>query len=167
MKKILLTTLSLVTIMSAYASDPVYIDADVGLNTSWNNYALGLDAGYSFGRHLAAEVGYTYSPGYTYNYSGGSYNTNYYMFDIAAKGTLPITDTFNIYGKLGAGYNNYNSWGGCNGCSGPSYSGTNTGIFYGGGAEFVISREWNLHLEDYTVTGSNPNFLMFGATYKF
>lgn len=167
MKKILFTLISLTITTSAFASDPVYVDLNAGLNTSWSNYGVGLNAGYLFNRYFAVEVGYTYSPGYTYNYSGGSYSSNYYMLDVAAKGILPLSEVFALYGKLGAGYNNYSSWSGCNGCSGPTYSGSNTGLLYGVGGQFNISHDWSLHLEDYTVTGSNPNFLMFGAEYKF
>ena len=167
MKKILALIL-LGAGVNSYAADPVYIDANIGVNTSWNSLGLNADIGYMFNKYFAVEGGFTYSPGYTYNYGyASSYSSSYSMFDVAAKGTLPLSNVFDLYGKLGIGFNNYSTWNGCNGCSGPGYYNSNVGILYVVGGQFHLARNWSLHLEDYTVTGPNPNFLMFGAQYNF
>lgn len=167
MKKILLALLC-VSSVSSFAESPVYIDANIGLNTSWSSTALNADVGYMFNRYFGIEGGLTYSSGYNYNYGPYSWSTNYWMLDGAVKGVLPLSDVFALYGKLGLGLNNYtSSWSGCPGCGSPSYSGSNLGVFVGVGGQFNLSRDWSLHLEDYTTTGANPNMFMFGAQYNF
>ena len=167
MKKILLSTLFLATLINANA-DSIYVNAAGEYNSTWGNYALGLNGGYEINRNLSAEVGYTYSPGYSYYYDNGStFNTAYSMFDLVAKASLPLTDSISIFGKAGPAYNHYASWNGCNNCSGPTYSGNSYGIYYGGGIDLASSSVWDIHIEDYTVTGNNPNFVSAGLTYKF
>lgn len=155
--------------VAALVNANTYIDGDIGLNTTWSSIGLNADVGYLFNRYFALEGGLTYSPGYSYSWSPGtSYSSNYWMIDAAAKGILPLSNVFSLYGKLGVGFNNYSSWSNqCNGCSGPDYSGTNIGILYGVGGKFNLSSQWSLHLEDYTVSGPNPNFLMFGGEFRF
>lgn len=169
MKKILLLLMCISTIPAATAA--AYIDANIGANTSWNSLGLNADAGYMFNKYLGLEGGLTYSPGYSYNWGPGySYNTSYWMFDGAVKGVLPLSNIFELYGKLGLALNNYTTtWNGCNGisCGGPNYSGSNIGILVAGGAQFNLTRQWSLHVEDYTSTGPNPNFLMFGGQFNF
>lgn len=165
-KKLLLALSILTTVV--YADGPVYIDANIGANTSWDDLGLNANVGYLFNRYFAVEGGFTYSPGYTYNTAGTTFNSNYYMFDGAAKGILPLSDMFSLYGKLGVAYNDYtSSWNGCPGCGTPTYYGSNFGVLFGAGAQFNLARHWSLNLEDYTVTGPNPNFLVFGGEYKF
>lgn len=170
MKKLLLTLLSGLSVMSATANiiGP-YADANIGINTSWSTLGLNANAGYMFNKYLGVEGGFTYSPGYSYNWGSGTYSTSYFMFDAAAKGVLQLNNEFALFGKLGLGFNNYNSWDGCSGynCSGPSYYGSNVGLLFGIGGQYSISKNLALQLQDYTVTGSNPNFFMFGVQYKF
>jgi hypothetical protein len=150
MKKIVGIILCSATV-TAFAADnsyssnnPVYVDANVGVNTSSNDLGLNANIGYLFNNYYGIEGGITGS-------------NNYFMYDAAVKGVLPLGDVINLYGKLGIGVNNY--------------SGTNSpnqvGLLYGAGVGFNVSRNWELHVEDYTVSGANPNFLMFGGQYKF
>ena len=156
------------TCISAYAEN-VYVDANIGVNTSWNALGLNADVGYMFNKYVGLEGGFTYSPGYNYTWGpAGSWSSDYYMFDGAVKGVLPLTNVIALYGKLGLALNNYSSsWNGCPGCGSPSYSGSNVGLLVAGGVQFNISRAWSLHVEDYTSTGPNPNFFMFGGQYNF
>lgn len=169
LKKILLLVAGISSISTASAA--AYIDANLGVNTSWSSLGLNADAGYMFNKYVGAEGGFTYSPGYSYNWGPGyTYNSSYWMFDAAVKGVLPLTSMFSLYGKLGLAFNNYTgAWNGCSGynCSGPYYSNSNVGLLIAGGAQFNISRQWSLHVEDYTSTGPNPNFLMFGGQFNF
>ena len=150
MKKILGIILFSVTVAS-YATnnsyggtDSVYVDANIGINTSNNNLGLNANVGYLFNRYYGVEAGLTGSD-------------NYFMYDAAVKGVLPLSNLVNLYGKLGAGVNNYSG----------TNSPTTVGLLYGAGVGFNIAHNWELHVEDYTVTGANPNFLMFGGQYKF
>lgn len=166
--KIKLACILAVSAVGAFAEvniDNVYIDANIGLNTSWNSLALNANGGYMFNQYFGVEGGLTYSPGYSYKTGPYSYDSSYYMLDAAAKGVLPLSSVFSLYGKIGLGYNNYSAWN--NPAPAPSYYGSNVGVLFAGGAQFNLSKQWSLHLEDYTVTGPNPNFLMFGGEYRF
>ena len=150
MKKIFGIILLSVTVASYAAnnsygdSHPVYVDINSGVNTSNNNLGLNANVGYLFNRYYAVEAGLTGSD-------------NYFLYDVAAKGILPLGSIVNLYGKLGVGVNNYSG----------TNSPTTIGILYGAGVGFNIAHNWEIHVEDDTVTGANPNFLMFGGQYKF
>lgn len=167
MKKILVVLLGSICITAG--AENVYVDANIGMNTSWSAVGLSADVGYMFNRYVGLEGGFTYSPGYSYNWGGGSsWSSSYYMFDGAVKGVLPLSNMIDLYGKLGLAFNNYSSsWNGCSGCGGPTYYGSNVGLLMAGGVQFNLSRQWSLHVEDYTSTGPNPNFLMFGGQFNF
>lgn len=123
---------------SAYAGG--YVDGNVGVNT-WNGgFAAGVNGGYMVNQYLGVEAGFTGTSGYS-------------MFDGAVKGNLPIGDLFDVYGKLGLGL--------------PTCGSCDTGLYYGYGLGFNASKDWQLYVENYSITGNNPNFLMFGAGYKF
>jgi len=140
MKKILALVMALSAI-SAYAGSP-YVDANVGVMTNNSDLALNLDAGYMFNKYLGLEGGYTGS-------------NNYSLFDGVAKGVLPL-GIVDLYGKIGMGFS---TWSG---------SSTNTGLLYGVGVAFPIAPMFQLHIEDYAISGNgNPNFLMFGGQFTF
>ncbi|MCC2626270.1 MAG: hypothetical protein K0R14_2143 [Burkholderiales bacterium] len=141
------------------ASAETYIDANIGMNTTWSTLGLNANAGYMFNPYIGAEGGFTYSPGNTPLSAYGAY----YMFDAAAKGVLPLSSIFSLYGKLGVGYNVYSPWG-CTDCGNPI---SNFGVLVGAGAQFNLSKNWSLHVEDYVVPGSNPNMLMVGGQFTF
>ena len=139
MKKLLAVCLLTVS-AGAFAGSP-YVDGAVGLNTGNNNAAVGVNAGYMFNSFIGAEGGVT-----------GSQNTT--MWDGALKGVLPL-GLLDLYGKLGMGFVN-------NGGS------TGNGLLYGAGVAFHIAPMFQLHVEDYAVSGNgNPNFLMFGGQFTF
>ena len=140
MKKFLATTLSCLALSAAAGS---YVDANIGIDTGNNSLALGANYGYMFNKYIGVEGGITGS-------------NNYFLYDAAAKGVLPL-GVVDLYGKLGAGINNHNGM----------FSNSSIGLLYGGGVAVNLGKSWQLHLEDYTVSGPNPNFLMFGGSYKF
>jgi hypothetical protein len=143
MKKIL--ALALASVMfTAVASSPVYVDGGIGLDTGNNNLAMSGNIGYMFMKYFGIEGGMTGT-------------SNYYLFDGAVKGVLPL-GVVDLYGKLGMGINDY---------TGGGNNSTSMGLLYGGGVAFHVAPSWQLHVEDYTVSGSNPNFLMFGAQFNF
>jgi len=163
MKKLLGVVISLIFINSSYSADPVYIDANLGVNTSYSGaIALGLNGGYLLNNYLGIEGGATLTA--AANPNSMSNGGNYYLFDAAIKGILPLGSVFSLYGKLGLGYSLYDN---CVGCTSSPSTSSNLGLYYGAGAGFNLSNNWSLHLEDYAVTGNNPNMLMFGTEYHF
>ncbi|RTK95238.1 MAG: hypothetical protein EKK64_07295 [Neisseriaceae bacterium] len=149
LKKLFIGLLGLVAVQ-AYAD--VYVDGNIGLNTTYGAFAWNVDGGYMINKNLGLEGGLTYSSGSYY------WNSDYWMFDGAVKGVLPLSDVFALYGKAGLALNSYTG----------EYSNANLGILLGVGAQFNLDRYWTLHVEDYASTGyANPNFLMFGGQYNF
>lgn len=81
-----------------------YINANAGFGTMQylptGSFAATLNAGYAFDRAFAIEGGYAWLP--SSQYGASQYNN---IFDVAAKGTLPLSKVFSLYGRLGAGVN--------------------------------------------------------------
>lgn len=68
-----------------------------GASTKSNDTVYGILAGYQFDKNWAAEAEYTGVGKYTTATVSGKADA----FAIAAVGTLPMSDTFSLYGKLG------------------------------------------------------------------
>lgn len=101
MKKILGMLLGLSAI-SAFADSGLYVG--VGAGAGWNDIAspaaaFRVDAGYQITPGFALEVGTT---GVTQ--SGGAYNANQQMYDLTAKGILPLGDTADLFIQFGGAY---------------------------------------------------------------
>ncbi|MEN9946328.1 MAG: hypothetical protein RLZZ293_714 [Pseudomonadota bacterium] len=143
MKKLLTLILGL-TALNSYAT--IYVDGNVGANTTDNNFAVGVNVGNMFSKYFGLEGGLTGTD-------------NYKLFDGAVKGVIPL-GLVDLYGKLGIGMNSYSNYNGNN-------SDSSVGLLYGAGVAFSILPHVQLKVEDYTVSGPNPNFLMFGAKVSF
>ncbi|MBY0379532.1 MAG: outer membrane beta-barrel protein [Burkholderiales bacterium] len=156
MNKNLLVILCATSCISANASP--YVDGNIGANTSENTLSINGNGGYMLNKYFGAEAGLTYS-------------SKYLIFDGAAKGILPLNSQFSLFGKLGIAFTNYSgsssSCGQYGGCSDATNSSSSLGVLIGVGAEYNLSKQISLHVEDYTTTGSNINFLMFGTQYNF
>lgn len=188
MKKLLLSCLILGGI-NVYAADEqtvqssdgsgAYINLNTGIAKLYNlptgEWTGNLNAGYNFNRAFALEGGYNLFAGSQF---GASVATN--IFDVAAKGTLPLSDIFSLYGRAGIGFGT-NSWSGtltnvssndcilCNNSLNSNYGLALVGI----GGSFTLSPHWDLRLEDTayipwsnTATGT-INALTFGTQYNF
>ncbi len=171
MKKILGAILGLAS-FAAFASNAdnsVYVDANIGMNTSYSSssssgggtvgqsggYFLGGNFGVNVNRYLGLEVGYTNA---WVNYGGNAapnstpptqqYGTiQYGLTDFAVRGTIPLGEVFDLYGRLGvAGYDNTPN--------GTAISVNNLGVLYGMGAEWNLSKQWALTAEYWGATGS-------------
>lgn len=196
MKKILVGVLCSSLAGSVFAAampeNPVYIDLNVGyLSAPMNNYtnasaAVNMNFGVLVNEYLGLEFGLTGSSiasGNTPQCVGRSCyypSAIYEASDIAIKGTLPLSDVFALYGKLGVSYNFYQA-------SSPIYNDSlySAGLLTGIGAKFNLNKQWSLHLEDdYSVllnnslTNSggllyntnlinNPNVFYFGTEFRF
>lgn len=151
-----------------FDSSNIYVDGNVGLNTSWSNAAFNVDAGYMLNRYWGAEIGWTYSPGYSYGSGVSAYSSNYNMLDFAGKGVLPISNNMNLYGKLGIAYNNYSgTYTPCSSCGTPAYAGSNLATLLAAGISYDINKSVSVHAEDNYIWGPNPNLILVGAEYRF
>ena len=83
------------------------------------------------------------------------------IFDVAVKGSLPLSEAFSLYGRAGLGYG-IDGWSGtatgapswlCNG----SYNSNYATVLVGVGGSFALGRHFDLRVEDYA-------FLPFGNT---
>lgn len=158
----------------------VYINLNAGagdFTSSLPNWEAGgaLNVGYNFNRYFALEVGDVILSGDQYP------NTNTFtnVADIAAKGTLPLSNDFSIYGRLGLGIMT-NSWGGtiyanqypnCAFCQNNS---NNSLVGLAGvGLAYSLSDSFELHVEDTFIAPTNTTFtgnintVMLGLQYNF
>jgi OmpA-OmpF porin, OOP family len=154
---------------------PVYVN----FNAGWGyqnalpsgSFAGTLNAGYNFNQYFAVEGGYALLDGNNFNTT----ETNN-IFDVAAKGTLPLSRVFSLYGRLGVGLA-YNTWSGTAVGSPDSYCNQGASFVWlaGVGGSFKLSDHFDLHLEDtmYIPQGSSDspmgvtNLVLFGSQFNF
>lgn len=134
-------------------------------------FVASVNAGYNFSRIFAVEGGYT-------GIASGQYQASQYnnVFDVAVKGTLPLTERFSLYGRLGTGVN-IMSWNGTAVNAPTWYCGQNNTTnllgLAGAGASFALNQHFSLQIEDtlYIPAGINTtgqiNLLLGGMQYKF
>lgn len=188
MKKILGLLLS-ITLASVFADSttdttageatalPVYINLNTGIAKLYNmptgEWIGNINAGYNFNPYFALEGGYNLIAGSEY---GATTTTN--IIDVAAKGTLPFSDVFSLYGRAGLGYG-MNGWSGTVNYS-PTCSLCDTGVnsnyglaLVGLGVSFSFDKHFDLRVEDTayipfsnTYTGS-VNAVTGGVQYNF
>lgn len=180
-KRFLVITSGTLTINLAHAAEGSYIGANIGYANIANwwtgSMAVTVNGGYAFNNYFATEGGanWIYPTSAQYPNNGalsGSYLQRQSFIDIAAKGSLPFSDIFNLYAKagIGAGFvsntaNSYSGW------SAPS--GVNPGFYMALGGEFALSAHFDIIGEDYGLIplgGSNYgniNILGFGLKYNF
>ena len=104
MKKILGLLLSL-SAVAAVADPQTGLYVGVGAGAGWNDVAspataFRLDGGYQINPGFAIEVGTT---GVTQSGSS-AVNVNQQMYDISAKGILPLGDMFDLFAQVGGAY---------------------------------------------------------------
>lgn len=76
--------------------------ADDGFDVAQSGFAGRGYIGYDFNKYFALESGYTYLPDRKYSYIGYDFETYAnYAVDLLAKGSIPVTDQFGVFGKLG------------------------------------------------------------------
>lgn len=185
-KKYLLILTLLVAVDSAFAielnAEPyngsgAYVNVNAGLGTlqnlPTNSTSFAVNAGYNFNRGFALEAGWTGL--FSSQYGATAYNN---FADVAVKGTLPLSDLFSLYVRLGGGLNNTGFSGTAIGSGSNCLcndSGGNNFAWLGGlGGSFALSRNIDLRVEDYMIMpmgGSsnygNINNIMGGVQYNF
>ncbi len=109
--------------------------------------------GYQFNRFIAAEGGFGFDQDSLFK------ATNQINVDLEAKGMLPITQCFNVFGKLGGTYVDQNQGG----------SGSAIRPLYGLGLGYDINRKVNTTLEWTRIIGegslNDSNSLLLGLAY--
>lgn len=121
---------------------------------------LGAFGGYNFTRNWGVELGYQYMFNSS-NITGagignatidtGTYNLNSQVVDLVAVGRLPIEDSnFAVYGKLGLAYANAQFGQYCTPsvcANGTLPSGSGLTMAGGIGLQYMITNNWDTHLE--------------------
>jgi len=99
---------------SEQVSQPTLPNETLSYSTQRNGFAYGADLGYMFVRNFGLEAGYFYLPkskvninyepvgeGFSANFK---YKTNSYLLYVAARATMPIFQSLDVFAKLGLGY---------------------------------------------------------------
>ena len=162
--------------LSQESASPAYINVNTGFATLDNlptgSWSGSLNAGYNLNQNLALEGGYNLLASSQF---GATATSN--IFDVAVKGTLPLSETFSLYGRAGLGLG-IDGWSGTASGS-PSwfcaddYNSTYGTALLGIGGSFKLSRSFDLRIEDYAfVPFSNTmsgtiNTVALGAQYNF
>jgi len=158
--------LCLSTIAHADIESGFYLNPSVGYgyvsNNTWYNptnntsVSFGLMGGYAFNKYVAIDAGATFMPN-TYQ----NQTTYYYLTDIAARGSVPLSNFVSAYIHFGLAAQ-FNSIGNPN----------QYGFFTGLGGLFHITRHISISIEDYGIyipstTRFDINILAVGLTYGF
>ena len=173
------------------APDPYFInppdDLVVSFSKDFNQIGYKLFAGYNFNQYLALEGAYVdlgnANSTTTFNWAGNHYkaksNFAHSSFNVAAKGTFPLHEQFNIFAKLGLSLNHrkissefqINNELEDQG----EFSETRTSPLYGVGAEFLPVRNIGVRVEyeNFGKFGKNDagatkvDLWSLGVSYKF
>lgn len=136
-------------------SSPFVDESKDRSDTAWK-----LFAGYNYNQYLGVEVGYADLGAPKYKYTGvngvvgsGEIKAEETSWFAAAKGTLPINDQFNVFGKLGFTRNHLKASGDITitapvsvSISG-SESKTKASVLYGVGAQYNVTKQIGIRLE--------------------
>lgn len=121
-------------------------------------FAFSADAGYMFNQYIGAELGYNQYPDETFG-AGIRGNSNY-SFDIAAKGVVPINNSFNLFGKLGLASVHHN-------LSGPvvnARSTTKPAVYLAGGVGYDFTDNFGVNAQVAATTKNGNVPSMYGVT---
>jgi LysM repeat protein len=157
-----------------YDYSTTYFDIGAGFGSIANlptgAFAGSAAVGYQFNRYVGLEAGWDGMPSQQWGLLD-----NYNIYSLSVKGTLPLSDNFSLYGKLGSGVG-YSTWSGV----GPQvYSSANSATTWDGvvgvGAAFKVSPHFDLYLENKTFVPltsqpgnfSTANATLFGFQYNF
>jgi len=170
---------------SASFNSPDYSLGNAGVSESQDKTktAYKIFGGYDFTRNWALEGGYTSLGKPQYNYSGianGNATLENSSWSLAGKGTLPLNDQFNLFGKLGLTYNRSEL---TSTTDNPgvlafpaSTSKGRSDILMGLGGEYMLNKKLGLRVEyenfgkfgDQNATGrTKENMWSVGLAYKY
>ncbi|MTW35560.1 outer membrane beta-barrel protein [Pseudoduganella danionis] len=165
--------LGLAVALPAFASDPfepgVYAGVNLGRASISSKYVeSGHDAtggfaiGYQMTPNLGAEVfasTLSFDPFKGLLAAPGNYPDSH--IGVAVLGSIPLSDQFSLYGRLGIGRTKMPS----TRTSLPTTHETDPSI--GIGASYAISRQWSVNLEATRLTKTEVNLLSAGLRFQF
>ncbi|MCG9547798.1 outer membrane beta-barrel protein [Vibrio harveyi] len=178
MKKIALAVATVLAggVMSNVALADTYIGGKLGYNAlndachldapcDGDSFAAGMHLGYNFNEYVAAEYGVDYLGNFTANFNKAGKNTvdgDLWALTLAPKFNLPLTDSWNLFAKVGAAYM----------MAGDEKDFVPTGSL---GAEYQINYNWSLRAEyqryqdmsDDIIDDMDSDFFGIGFNYKF
>ncbi|MET2896894.1 outer membrane beta-barrel protein [Vibrio rotiferianus] len=178
MKKIALAVATVLAggAMSNVALADTYIGGKLGYNAlndachldapcDDDSFAAGMHIGYNFNEYVAAEYGVDYLGNFTANFNKAGKNTvdgDLWALTLAPKFNLPLTDSWNLFAKVGAAYM----------MAGDEKDFVPTGSL---GAEYQINYNWSLRAEyqryqdmsDDIIDDMDADFFGIGFNYKF
>ncbi|MBY7700756.1 OmpA family protein [Vibrio harveyi] len=178
MKKIALAVATVLAggVMSNVALADAYIGGKLGYNAlndacyldapcDDDSFAAGMHLGYNFNEYVAAEYGVDYLGNFTANFNKAGKNTvdgDLWALTLAPKFNLPLTDSWNLFAKVGAAYM----------MAGDEKDFVPTGSL---GAEYQINYNWSLRAEyqryqdmsDDIIDDMDSDFFGIGFNYKF
>ena len=144
--------------------------------TKSTDTVLGVLGGYQFSRSLGAEVFYTGAGKFAATGGGGSGSGKADVWGVNAVGTLPLSDAFSLYGKLGYARTKTSASSVPAGLTGA----TRSAVTYGLGGVFNVNQSIGIRLgwdryaaatANGNVTGVKDNFnsnvYSLGAVFKF
>ncbi|MCC2626345.1 MAG: hypothetical protein K0R14_2218 [Burkholderiales bacterium] len=156
-------------------SKMMYFDFGLGVGSAsgWQQGSLAISPmtmGFYMNKNLGIEIGMDTQP------DGGN-NAGQAMvmsYHLAAKGVLPLSSVFSLYGKLGLGVNAYEGEQvATNGLGGMQMvNQASIGAYGAAGMQFNFSKNFALYLEGSGVAipeignNGNPNNGSFGSTYQ-
>lgn len=134
-----------------------------------SSFVYGGLAGYQYNRNLAVEVQFT-GAGKATDVAGNTVKAD--ALSLTAVGLLPLTDSFELLGKLGVASAKTTASAGST-----NQGASRTGLTYGVGAQYNVSQNLGLRVvwDRYAVataiagvkTNANANVMTVGAVYKF
>lgn len=178
MKKIALAVATVLAggVMSNVALADTYIGGKLGYNSlndachlnapcDDDSIAASMHIGYNFNEYVAAEYGVDYLGNFKANFNKPGLNTvdgDLWALTLAPKFNLPLTDSWNLFAKVGAAYM----------MAGDEKDFVPTGSL---GAEYQINYNWSLRAEyqryqdmsDDIINDMDADFFGIGFNYKF
>lgn len=132
-----------------------------GLGLDDSDSGFKVFGGFQFNKHLGAEVGYVDFGKYAVT-SGSTGDLSVTAFTFAGVGTLPLNESFALFGKVGM-------WAWDSKSSIPGTTGTNgSDVFFGAGARYNLNRNWGLTLEiEQYDSDDSITLTSVGVRYKF
>lgn len=108
--------------------------------------SLRFSFGYHYSPMLAAEVGYAIIGDSTLSTSSGDVTEKNSAFQVAAVGTLPVSSSFDLIGKVGLSFNS-NKASGTAAYEGVDSSNSKTSYLFGIGAQFNVNEQFGIRAQ--------------------
>ena len=143
----------------------------IGFTQDERDTAWKLFGGYQFHRNFAIEGGYYDLGSYDYGYAapGGAGNSRYRGLNLDLVGTLPVTDRFSAFARVGAAYTRARTtFGGVGRTESDWGPKVGLGVEYAFTPQLSVRGEWERYRVDEPVRGrGNIDVASIGLVYRF